>query len=92
MPNVKVMWKPVLSIVTFVYDDGVVRTTDARNALTRMLMSKVNDRGNSFLSPTVVDDIMIIRACILQFRTHQSHVDDLVEDIREAAAGMAQTL
>ncbi|MCX4243520.1 pyridoxal phosphate-dependent decarboxylase family protein [Paraliomyxa miuraensis] len=63
---------------------------DARNAA---WLRAINERGRVFLSstslPTTNGSAFTLRACILSFRTHETHVDHALEDVEHTLPGSA---
>ena len=80
--GLEVPWEPELSIVGF---RCARATADESDAATAELLEQINRSGRVFLSSTVVDGQMTIRACILSVHTHRDRIDELVEIVREAA-------
>ncbi|MDX1393562.1 MAG: pyridoxal-dependent decarboxylase [Gemmatimonadota bacterium] len=73
---------PELSVALYrwVPDDG-----DA-NDFNRALTSYVHDDGRVFVSSTLVDDVFVLRAAIVVFRTHLEHIDLLLDVLEEGVA------
>jgi len=57
----------------------------AGDAATERLLSRVNGTRRVYLSSTRLGGRHTIRLCVLSFRTHKSHVDELLEIIHDAA-------
>jgi len=81
IPGLELPWKPELSIVGFRCAGD--RPEGAATA-TAALLAHINASGRVFLSSTVVDGQMTIRACILSVHTHRDRIEELVEIVREA--------
>jgi aromatic-L-amino-acid decarboxylase len=82
IPGLEVPWEPELSIVGF---RCARDTPEGAAAATAELLARINGSGRVFLSSTVVDGEMTIRACILSVHTHRDRIEELVEIVREAA-------
>lgn len=70
---------PDLSVTIFRF---VPVEGDAK-ALNMKLIKAIQDDGRIFLSSTKIQDVVWIRVAILVFRTHLSHIDQLLDIIRE---------
>lgn len=81
VPQLELPWQPELTVVPF-----RVRGDDASN---KRLLERINASGRVFLSSTIVDGRFTIRACILSHRTHRDRIDECIEIVRRAAAGLA---
>lgn len=57
-------------------------------ASTKRVLDAVNARGRVLLSGCTAEGRYLARVCILSFRTRQSSIDALVEDV---AAALAET-
>jgi aromatic-L-amino-acid/L-tryptophan decarboxylase len=80
LPGLEVPWEPELSIVGFRCARG---SADSADAATIELLQRINGSGRVFLSSTVVDGQMTIRACILSVHTHRDRIDELVEIVHQ---------
>ena len=76
-PNLEVPLIPDLTVSVFRSPHG--------DAATEELLSRINGTRRAYLSSTRVDGRHTIRLCVLSFRTHKSHVDEVLEIIRTAA-------
>jgi aromatic-L-amino-acid decarboxylase len=81
-PGFEVPWEPDLSVVAFRYKPS----TGDPDAFNRRLLDRINQSKRVFLSSTMIEGRLIIRACILSHRTHRDRVEEAVEIIRSAAA------
>jgi aromatic-L-amino-acid decarboxylase len=70
-----------LSIVNFRY----VRDGADLNALNKMLMLKVQHGGHSYLSNAMIGDAFALRVCIVNHRTTDEDLVELLEEIRRCA-------
>lgn len=82
-----------LSIVTFRYIPEDLRadkenesTREYLNKLNQELLFKVERGGEAFLSNAVIDDVYLLRACIVNFRTTPADIDDLPDIILRAGS------
>ncbi len=91
-----------LSIVTFRYltpsqrealsganGDAHRPVTAEVNALNRKLMLSVQTGGTAYVSNAMIGDAFALRACIVNFRTTEDDLAQLLEEIRSAAAALA---
>src|SRR5690606_22416183 len=99
-------WEPQLTAVAFRYrppgagDGDVVgpdptaddpernEELDAANA---RLLERINASNRILLSSTRIGGRFVIRACILSHRTHRDRVEEAVDIIRSAVAGLAES-
>jgi aromatic-L-amino-acid/L-tryptophan decarboxylase len=80
-PHLDVPWAPELSIVAFRHRAG----DDASSRL----LERVNASRRVYLSSTVIEGRLILRACVLSFRTHQDRIDEAITLISDAASAIA---
>lgn len=87
MPGIEIVAEPQLSIVAFRL---VVPGLDGEdlNRLNRDLLARVNARQRVHLSGTTVGGRFLLRICVLSFRTHRERLDEGLDDLRAAAAGL----
>jgi aromatic-L-amino-acid/L-tryptophan decarboxylase len=76
-PNLDVPLTPDLTVSVFRSPHG--------DAATERLLSRVNGTRRAYLSSTRLDGRHTIRLCVLSFRTHKPHVDEVLEIIQDAA-------
>ena len=81
-PNLEVPWSPDLTVVPF-------RLRDGDDDANRALLSAINASGRVFVSSTVLDGRYTIRVCIVSHRTHRDRIDECIQIVRRAAAGIA---
>jgi aromatic-L-amino-acid decarboxylase len=81
-PNLEVPWSPDLTVVPF-------RVRDGDDDANRVLLSAINASGRVFVSSTVLDGRYTIRVCIVSHRTHRDRIDECIQIVRRAAAGIA---
>ena len=72
----EVVSEPTLSLFTF--------RVRGDEPATRALMSAINQRQRVFLTGVPVDGGMVIRVCVLSFRTHAAHMKHFAEDLEAA--------
>ena len=73
-----------LSICTFRYvgkRDQVVRSQDELNRLNKSIMERVQAEGKAFLTNAVIDGSYLLRACIVNFRTGEEDVRELIDEV-----------
>lgn len=80
----KIVAAPELSLTVFRYQDDALGT-EQLNRINQEIIEYVNQKCRVNLSGTTVGDYFVIRSCILSFRTHQEHIDWLLEDLEEAS-------
>jgi glutamate/tyrosine decarboxylase-like PLP-dependent enzyme len=73
--GIQVGAQPELSCVVF--------CSAAGNAATQKLLERIISRGNTYVSSTFIAQSMAIRFCVLSFRTHRSHIDQAIADVRD---------
>ncbi|MDT7781879.1 MAG: aromatic-L-amino-acid/L-tryptophan decarboxylase [Pseudonocardiales bacterium] len=61
-----------------------------RSANSEQLLKAINDSGEFFLSSTRLGGQFTLRVCILSHRTHEQHVDELIDLIRRLSAPPAK--
>ena len=79
--------KPKLSVVAFRLNPRG-RSPEELDALNQNLLEEIHRDGSILLSPTVLEDRVAIRLCVLSFRTHRNHVEKALEMIHEAGHRM----
>jgi glutamate/tyrosine decarboxylase-like PLP-dependent enzyme len=70
-----------LSITCFRYAPPGVRDLDALN---RRLLERIQREGHVFLTSTELDGRLVLRACVVNFRTTEADLDRLLEVVVEA--------
>ncbi len=81
-PYFEIPVAPELSVVAFRALPG---RGDA-NDFNRLLLNRVNDEKRVFLSSTVIDEKVVLRLCVLNFRSHRDRVDEALESLVRNAA------
>ena len=84
-------WTQSLSITTFRYvpsdvEPGSPEADDYLNELNRELLARVEHGGRAFVSNAVVDGVYLLRACIVNFRTSRTDVQELVRIVKQLGA------
>jgi aromatic-L-amino-acid/L-tryptophan decarboxylase len=82
---------PDLSITVFRYHDSCT-TPEVLNQLNQTIIDLVNSKFRTNISGTWINGNFVIRTCILNFRTHQKHLDWLLEDLNSALSEVKKTL
>ncbi len=80
--RIEVPWVPPLSVVAF-------RLRDRDDQDHRELLARINASKRIFLSSTVIDGRVTLRACILCHRTHRDRVEEAIEIILDACVSRA---
>jgi aromatic-L-amino-acid/L-tryptophan decarboxylase len=76
--NLELADRPQLSTVAF-------RLRDRDNHAQSELLQQVNARGRVFLSSTIIEGRVVLRICVLSFRTHADRMEDALTAIEQAA-------
>ncbi|NWG13304.1 MAG: hypothetical protein HXY20_07210 [Acidobacteria bacterium] len=85
IPRIEIVAEPQLSIPAFrLVSPGA--GIEGENRLNRVLLDRINSRKRVFLTATTLAGRLVIRICVLSFRTHADRMQTCVEDI-EAAVG-----
>lgn len=86
---IEVITAPVLTIVPFCLRRNPGEQLNHWNQRNSDFLGRINERRRRYLSSTMLPanegNIFTLCACVLSHRTHSQHVDNCVEDIREAA-------
>jgi aromatic-L-amino-acid/L-tryptophan decarboxylase len=85
LPGVVVDAEPELSLFAFHLTWPGASLAD-EDAATRALMEKTTERGRVMVTGCTAHGRVLGRVCVLSFRTHQSQIDALVEDMSSAIA------
>jgi aromatic-L-amino-acid/L-tryptophan decarboxylase len=85
LPHVAIDAAPELSLFAFHLTwPGATREEEDR--ATKALMDRTTARGRVMLSGSATHGRFLGRVCVLSFRTHQPHIDALVEDLAASIA------
>jgi aromatic-L-amino-acid decarboxylase len=80
LPHIVIDAAPELSLFAFhVTWPGATRPEE--DDATRTLLENTTKRGRVMLTGCTAHDRFLGRVCVLSFRTHQQHIDHLVEDL-----------
>jgi aromatic-L-amino-acid decarboxylase len=83
LPGIVVDAPPDLSLFAFHLTwPGATRTEE--DTATRALMDKTTNRGRVMVTGCTAHGRFLGRVCVLSFRTHESHIEALVEDLAAA--------
>ena len=74
-----------LSICCFRYVPAGVKNDSELDQLNERIMELVQKGGRAYLSNATVNGRFALRACITNFRTTKSDIDETIEAIRDAA-------
>ncbi len=89
LPGIVLDAEPDLSLFAFHLTwPGATRQDE--DAATRELMTRTTARGRVMVSGASAHGRYLGRACVLSFRTHQAEMDQFVEDLAAAAAGIVE--
>ena len=90
LPGIVIDAEPELSLFAF-HLSWPGATQAEEDAATRALMSKTTARGRVMVTGAVARGRYLGRVCILSFRTHQTEIDYLIEDMGQAIEEIRQT-
>jgi aromatic-L-amino-acid decarboxylase len=82
--GIEILAEPQLSTLAFRLNPGGLPAEEL-NRLNRRFMKRINDRKRVLLTGTLLRGELVIRICVLSFRTHRDRMESCLEDIREAA-------
>jgi len=85
IPHMRIVAAPALSLVAFRFEPPGVES-DELDAMNRELLRRVNERGNVYLTGTMLRGRFALRICVLSFRTHMDRMELCLDDIRAALA------
>jgi aromatic-L-amino-acid decarboxylase len=83
--GIEVVADPQLSVVAF-RAGGPEMADRERNAVSRQLLEAVNRRKRVYLTSTTTRGQVLLRICVLSFRTHRDRIDACLEDIRASVS------
>lgn len=81
VPGVECPWVPDLSVVAYRF----VPSEGDANEFNRRLLQAVNRSRKLFVSSTTVRGKVILRACVLSFRTHRTEIEEVFETVTAEA-------
>ena len=86
-----------LSIATFRYvppdvDASDPATREYLNTLNARILDRLQESGTAYLSNAVIDEVYLLRACVVNFRTSAGRIDVLPEKIAEVGREVHQGL
>jgi aromatic-L-amino-acid decarboxylase len=88
-PGLELVEPQSLSVVCFrAVPPHLEGDEEGLNDFNRRLTEGIQLRGRSFIANTVLDGRLVLRACIVSFRTTEADVDALVDEVGETAAGL----
>jgi aromatic-L-amino-acid/L-tryptophan decarboxylase len=85
VPHVELVAEPQLSLLAFRLRPAGAADGPELDDLNRRLAAAVNARQRVLLTTTIVRCGLVVRMCILSFRTHRDRVEAALVDIRSAA-------
>ena len=65
---------------------------DYLNTLNAQILDRLRESGTAYLSNTVIDEVYLLRACVVNFRTSARRVDRLPEKIAEIGRAVHRNL
>lgn len=87
MANIEILAAPQLSTLAFRYRPRDTQLSTAElNELNKRFLIALNSSQQFLLSSTHLDGEFAIRICVLSFRTHQSHIDCCIEELKRVTA------
>ena len=88
--NLELAAQPQLSVLAFrLYDSE--RTPQQNDRLNQNWLDEINQDGSVMLSSTRVNDVFVLRICVLSFRTHIDRMQQAMHIITESAKSVLQT-
>jgi aromatic-L-amino-acid/L-tryptophan decarboxylase len=87
-PNLELVAAGELSAVCFRYRGTTSRSEDKLNRLNIELLQRLLERGRVYLSNASVGGKFCLRACIVNHRTKDSDLDEVVNEVVAAADGI----
>lgn len=86
-----------LSITTFRYVPSDVDASDPAtreylNTLNASILDRLHESGTAYLSNAVIDEVYLLRACVVNFRTSAGSIDLLPEKIAEVGRTVHERL
>jgi aromatic-L-amino-acid decarboxylase len=81
-PRIELCWEPQLTVVPF-------RLAGADEDVQRAFLDRINASKRVFLSSTMIHGRFILRACVVNHRTHKDRIDECIEIVGRAAADLA---
>jgi aromatic-L-amino-acid decarboxylase len=75
--------EPVLGIICFRYIADGDQSAQEVDALNRSLVPALEQDGRVFITGTILKDRPVLRACLINHRKQERHIDYLIETIRE---------
>jgi aromatic-L-amino-acid/L-tryptophan decarboxylase len=89
LSHVELIAEPQLSTVVFrILPDGCDKA--ATNRINERAVRFINERRRIFLTSTTLGSKVVLRVCILSFRTHRKHVEQCLQEISAAACQFGQ--
>ncbi len=90
IPELEIVAAPELSILAFaIKNDG--HSMAKRNALTRSLIQRINEKQRVHLTGTQLKGVYAIRIAIVAYRLHQDRMEMLLEDLNSALKALKGT-
>lgn len=83
-PALDLVAAPELSILAFAVAKKRNESLDSRNARSERLMSMVNQKNRVHLTGTRLRGLFVVRVAVGVYRTHESHIQQLMADLRSA--------
>ncbi|MDX1644888.1 MAG: aminotransferase class I/II-fold pyridoxal phosphate-dependent enzyme [Thermoanaerobaculia bacterium] len=80
--SVRLVARPRLSLLAFRIEPPGLEG-EPLEAFNRAVLDGVNQRGQVYLTGTVLDGRFVLRICVLSFRTHRDRVDTALDQIRD---------
>jgi aromatic-L-amino-acid decarboxylase len=80
LPHIVIDAPPELSLFAF-HVSWPGATLMEEDEATRRLLEKTTERGRVMLTGCTAHGRFLGRVCVLSFRTHQAHIDNLIEDL-----------
>ncbi len=85
--ELEILAEPQVTVIAFALRD-TGQSLEQRNAQSRQLLDDVNARQHVNLSGTTLNGVFALRVALISFRTHQAHVELLVDDLKASIAAL----
>lgn len=87
--GVEMVAEPQLSLLAFRHAPAGIEEAAAVDAYNLRLLEAINRRGRVYMTPTTLDGRVVLRICVLSFRTHRDRIEAALADIEAAIAELA---
>jgi aromatic-L-amino-acid/L-tryptophan decarboxylase len=89
-PEFELVLPPSLSICCFRYVPPMPTSDEDLDRLNERLMTELQLDGRTYCSNAIVDGRFVLRACIVNFRTEETHIDTLLDTAAEIGCRLSE--